>query len=470
MRFYWVQKYIFVFRIVQKNKSITKYLFVRFLKINHLLIYKKYLPLRKQKKQQIIVKKMNLIQKSGVACLAALMFTGSCFESKAQVTINLGELSNQLNTITTGVPFLMIAPDSRQGGMGEAGAATIADANSLHWNAAKLPFAKEGLGVSVSYTPWLRKLVPDISLSYLSFYKKIDDVQAFGASLRYFSLGDITFTDITGATTGTFNPNEFAVDAAYARKLSDEFSASVTGRFIYSNLASGFGSGADVSRAGITGAADIGLYYEKEILLGVSDATLAFGANISNIGAKIAYSSSGQDNFLPCNMRLGSRLTIDLDEYNSLSITADANKLLVPTNPVYDRDTITGRVLVNPDGSYKILSGQDPFAKNVIEGIFSSFGDAPGGGKEELREINYAAGLEYWYDKQFALRGGYFHESQTKGGRQFFTLGTGLKYNVFNINFAYLIPFANRAGGVQQVSPLQNTLRFSLQFDLEAFR
>jgi hypothetical protein len=414
---------------------------------------------------------MNLIQKTCAAfACTALMLTQASHQSYAQQTVNLAELSGQLNTITTGVPFLMIAPDSKQGGMGEAGAATIADANSLHWNAAKLPFAKEDLGVSVSYTPWLRKLVPDISLSYLSFYKKIDDIQAFGASLRYFSLGDITFTDITGATTGTFNPNEFAVDGAYARKLSDEFSASVSARFIYSNLASGFGSGSEVSKAGITGAADVGLYYEKEILLGVSDATLAFGANISNIGAKIAYSASGQDNFLPTNMRLGSRLTVDLDQYNSLSVTIDANKLLVPSNPVYDKDTLTGRVIVNPDGTYKILAGEDPYSKSVVEGLFGSFSDAPGGAKEELREINYAAGVEYWYDKQFALRGGYFHEAQTKGGRQFFTLGTGLKYNVFNINFAYLIPFANRAGGLQQVSPLQNTLRFSLQFDLEAFR
>ncbi len=378
--------------------------------------------------------------------------------------VNSGQLGGgDLNTITTSVPFLMISPDARAGAMGDVGVATSPDANSIHWNTAKMAFAKDKVGIALNYTPWLRNLVPDIALSYLSGYVQIDELQSFGASLRYFSLGDITFTNLNGETIATFRPNEFSVDAGYARKLSDHFSVGVALRYIYSNLAAGLDANQQ-TRPGQSFAGDISAFYTQPIEVFEKEAEMSFGLNVSNIGAKIAYTESGQSNFIPTNLRLGGTLKVEIDEYNSLAVSADVNKLLVPTNPIYQRDG-SGRIVFDPQGNPVIQQGEDPNQKSPIEGIFSSFNDAPGGFEEELREINISTGVEYWYNNIFAVRGGYFYEHPTKGGRQYFTMGAGLKYNVFNLNFSYLVPASTIQGG----NPLENTLRFSLLFDLQAF-
>ena len=360
-----------------------------------------------------------------------------------------------INTVTTAVPFLMIAPDSRSGGMGDVGVATTPDANSQHWNPAKYSFAKNAMGFSVSYTPWLRALIPDINLAYLSGYKKIDDKQSVSASLLYFSIGDITFTNDQGQTMGQFSPNEFAIDAAYSRLFGDNISGSVALRYINSNLTGGIEVGGAVSHPGQSIAADVSSYYQKDVIFSGKESKVAFGINFSNIGAKISYTENADKDFIPMNLRLGGALTTQLDDYNSIMFTADLNKLLVPTPPIYSDS-------VGDDGKQLILYGKDPNV-SVPTGLFQSFYDAPAGGKEELREITYSVGLEYWYAKQFAIRGGYFHEHATKGNRKFFTLGLGLKLNVFGLDFAYLIPTA-------QKHPLENTLRFTLTFDLEGFK
>lgn len=363
----------------------------------------------------------------------------------------------QLNTITTAVPFLLIAPDSRGGGMGDAGVASKPDANSIHWNPSKLAFIDNDMGLSMSVTPWLRNLVPDINLYYLSGYRKLANNQAIGASLRYFSLGDITFTDNFGNVIGQYKPHEFAFDVAYARKLGEEISAGLALRYIYSNLTGGIHVQNAESKAGTSVAVDVSTYYEKEMEMGKKDAILAFGANISNIGAKMSYTETGNKNFIPINLRLGGSTRINLDEFNQLGFVLDFNKLLVPTPPLYAKDPITNQPLVDANGNLVISHGKDPDVP-VVAGMFQSFGDAPGGFKEELKEVNISVGLEYWYDQQFAFRTGYFYEHASKGNRKFFTLGAGLRYNVFGLNFAYLIP-------TEQTNPLEGTIRFSLIFN-----
>lgn len=391
--------------------------------------------------------------------------------SLAAITEGYSQLTNRrqlggadLNTITTAVPFLMISPDARSGGMGDVGVAISPDANAIHWNAAKLAFAEDNMGLAMNYTPWLRNLVPDISLSYLSFYKKIDDLQTFGASLRYFSLGDITFTSITGEQIANFRPNELALDGVYARKLSDNFSIGIGLRYIYSNLAAGLDQN-NQTIPGQSAAGDISAYYENETEVLGKKGQIAFGASITNLGAKIAYTESGNSNFLPTNLRLGTAITAEIDDYNKITFAFDLNKLLVPSNPIYARDSITGQIQFDGNGNPIVAQGEDPNQKTVLEGVFSSFGDAPNGGIEELREINISAGMEYWYNNVFALRTGYFYEHPTKGGRQYLTFGAGLKYQVFNLNFSYLVPTTRLQGG----NPLENTLRFSMMFDLAAF-
>ena len=378
---------------------------------------------------------------------------------------NYKVIADQLNTITTAVPFLLITPDSRSGGMGDAGCASLNDVNAIHWNASKLGFADKKMAISVSYTPWLRKLVPDINLAYLTGYYKFKKRGTIATSLRYFSLGDITFTDANGQTTGQFKPNEFAIDVAYGTKLSDVFSVGGAVRFINSNLTGGALVESAQTRPGRSVAVDISALYKKEkVKLGDKKAIVAAGINISNIGAKMTYSDrngAGNSDFIPINLRLGGSLNISLDDYNSISILGDVNKLLVPTPPVYEVDATTGAIVTNANGPV-IAAGKDP-NRGVAEGMFGSFNDAPGGGKEELHEINYSFGLEYWYNHLLAIRGGYFYEHPTKGNRQFFTLGAGLKYNVFGLDFAYLIPTA-------QQNPLSNTLRFTLTFDFDAFK
>jgi len=363
-------------------------------------------------------------------------------------------LLGQINTITTAVPFLMISPDARAGGMGDAGVASSPDINSIAWNPSKLAFIEKNFGFSVSYTPWLRQLVNDISLSYVAGYLKLKKEQTLGISLRYFSLGNIDFTDNAGNSLGSFNPSEFSFDVAYARKLSDNISGGIALRYIHSNLTGGILVEGNASKAGNSVAADISAYYQNPVTVGKKDATLGIGLAITNIGSKISYTETGDKDFIPINLRLGPSLKLKLNDYNELSFLLDINKLLVPTPPIYSdsTDKITGK--------QEILFGK-PSDVSVPSGIFQSFGDAPGGFKEELKEYNLCGGLEYWYDKQFAFRAGYFFESALKGNRKYFTLGAGVRYSVFGLDFAYLIP-------TEQRNPLENTLRFTLSFDFSS--
>ena len=360
---------------------------------------------------------------------------------------------DNLNTITTAVPFLLISPDSRAGGMGDVGVATSPDANSLHWNPAKFAFVEDEVGFAVSYVPWLRALVPDINLSYLAGYKKLNKNEAIAMEMRYFTLGDITFTDVIGNNLGQYKPSEFTIGSAYSRKLSDQFSLAISGRYIYSNLTGGQSAGGITTNAGQSIAADVAGYFRKDIRIAKKDMELALGANISNIGNKVRYTETSTRDFIPINLRLGTALNADLDEYNKISFAFDINKLLVPTPPIYN-DSIDGQ----------IDFGQDPNV-SVVSGIFQSFGDAPGGFSEEMREINFSVGTEYWYDDQFAVRVGYFNEHNTKGGRKFFTFGSGVKYNVFALDFSYLI---NASRAINGNNPLANTMRFTLIFDFGA--
>lgn len=350
------------------------------------------------------------------------------------------------NTITTGVPFLSIAPDSRAGAMGDAGVATSPDVNSQHWNPAKYAFAESEMGIALSYTPWLRNLVKDIDMAYLVGYKRLDDQQTMSASLRYFSLGDISFMSEYGDPTGQQSPNEFAVDMGYTRLLSDNFSGAVALRYIRSDLTGGQMVNGTETHAGNSFAADVAFYFQKEIRVNRKNSIFASGINISNIGSKISYTDGETKDFIPTNLKLGLSYKTEMDKYNTITFALDANKLLVPTPDTTDVDIITGL------GS----------TKSPIAGIFSSFSDAPGGMSEEFKEINFSAGVEYWYNKQFAVRAGYFYEDVNKGNRKFFTAGAGLKMNVFALDFSYLLPVA-------QNNPLANTLRFTLSFDFEAF-
>ena len=383
--------------------------------------------------------------------ISLVLITIFSFNVYSQDVSGIDEIGrNNLNTITTAVPFLLISPDSRAGGMGDVGVATSADANSMHWNPAKYSFIDQEVGFAVSYVPWLRELVPDINLSYISGYKKLNKNDVIAMELRYFTLGDITFTDIIGNNLGQYKPNEFAIGSSYSRKLSDQFSLAISGRYIYSNLTGGQSAGGIATNAGQSIAADVAGYYVKDIRIAKNDMQLAFGANISNIGNKISYTETSTRDFIPINLRLGTALNADLDEYNKISFAFDINKLLVPTPPIYN-DSI-------PD---QIDFGKDPNV-SVVSGIFQSFGDAPGGFNEEMREINFSLGTEYWYNNQFAIRAGYFNEHNTKGGRKFFTFGSGVKYNVFALDFSYLI---NASRAINGNNPLANTMRFTLTFD-----
>ena len=370
------------------------------------------------------------------------------------INASFSQDEQQPNVITTAVPFLTIAPDARGGGMGDVGVATTADAYSLFWNPAKYAFIEKDFGAGVGYVPWLRGLVNDIGLASVAGYKRFGDKQAIAISLRFFSMGAVMFTNDVGQELGEVKPNEWTIDATYARKFSRTLSMAVAGRFIYSNLVPVNYSKYDV-RPGMSGAADIALYYHKEMeVKGLSAAWFDFGFNISNIGAKISYSSSSTlSDFIPTNLRIGPSFTMDIDEYNRLSFAIDLTKLLVPTPPIYYPDS-TG-----PDGKKVIEKGRDPDV-SVVKGMIQSFYDAPYGFKEELEEINVAIAAEYWYNKLFAIRAGYFWESKYKGDRQFFTLGAGLRYNVFGLDFSYLIPVKNN-------NPLQNTLQFTLLFNFD---
>jgi hypothetical protein len=359
--------------------------------------------------------------------------------------------AQDLNAIQTVVPFLTIAPDSRSGGMGDVGAATSPDVYSMHWNPSKFAFIDGESGVGVSYSPWLRNLVPDINIAYLTGYKRIDDKQVISGSLIYSSLGLVPLTDEWGNALRDINPNEFALDAGYSRIFAENLSGGLAFRFIYSNLTSGFSAGGEDTKPGTSFAADISGYYNKDVTILSKDGQLAFGLIFSNIGSKMSYSDAQTSDFIPMNMRIGSSGTIELDQYNKISISFDINKLLVPTTPQY-----------STTNSDSIVAGKDPNVA-VPVAIFQSFIDAPGGFKEELQELTYSYGVEYWYNSQFAIRGGYFHENETKGNRKYFTAGAGFRLKVFTIDFSYLMPLS-------QNHPLARTLRFSLAFDFNALR
>ena len=357
-----------------------------------------------------------------------------------------GKVENGNRIISTGVPLLLIAPDSRAGAMGDVGAASKPDANSIHWNAAKLSFTEKKAGLSFSYTPWLRQIVSDIKLMYLSGYYKIDDRSTVGGSLTYFSLGSIDFFSEEGISTGTYKPNEFAFDLAYSMKLSNNLSLSLTGRYIRSDLTQGQNVGTTQTHAANAAAADLGLYYQNKLSIDLPS-EYAFGLQISNLGTKISYSDNMESSFLPANLRLGGRYTMDFDQFNNLSLMVDLNKLLVPTPPVY-----------NEDGS--IYAGMDPNV-GILQGAIQSFYDAPNGLKEEMQEISLSVGAEYWYNKVLAVRAGYFYEAKNKGARQYLTVGAGLRYNVMGLDISYLISTSALSN-----NPLKNTLRIALTFDL----
>ena len=344
------------------------------------------------------------------------------------------------NPIVTAVPSLSIAPDARAGGMGDIGAATTPDVNSQFWNPAKYVFMESDAGFSISYTPWLRKLVSDIDLAYVSGYWKLDKQQAFSASLRYFSLGNIDIVDIQGTFMQSAHPNELAVDLGYSRLLSDKFSVAVALRYIRSDLNNGINlAGGTEMVPGSAVAGDVAAFFKTPIALPSVDATLNLGLNISNIGSKISYDKNTSSNFIPTNLRLGGSFDYPMDKFNKISVSLDLNKLLVPT-----QNSMTAK-------EYSDLS--------PLTGIFKSFSDAPGGFKEELREVMWSLGAEYAYNNQFFVRGGYFNESQYKGNRKYFTAGAGFKLNIFQLDAAYIMSTA-------QSNPLDQTLRFSLSFDL----
>jgi hypothetical protein len=353
-----------------------------------------------------------------------------------------------LNVIQTVVPFLTIAPDSRAGAIGDAGVATSPDLYSMHWNPAKYAFIDGNGGFAMSYSPWLRALVPDINLALLTGYYRIDSKQVLAGSLMYSSLGEIQFTDDYGNYQSTHNPNEFSVDVAYSRLFSEHWSGGVALRFIYSNITGGQYVGSTETKAGTAFAADASAYYTTALKLGSKTGKISAGMNFSNIGSKMSYTSDEDPDFIPMNMRLGTTFTVDLDRYNTIGISFDINKLLVPTPPVYE------------DG--EIVAGKDPNV-SVPVAIFQSFYDAPNGFGEEMHEISESIGIEYWYNQQFALRTGYYNQADCKGNMKYFTAGAGFRLSVFSLDFSYLIP-------ITQNNPLARTLRFSLGFEFDSLR
>ena len=379
---------------------------------------------------------------------------------------NAQDVKNQLNPIYHGANSLAIAPDARAGGMGDIGAASDPDVNSQYWNPAKYPFCISRAGVSLNYTPWLRQLTHDIDLANITGYYRLGDYDALSSSLRYFSLGEVY--ESLDEDAQSFRPYEMAIDLAYSRMLSETFSAGVALRFIYSDLAYK-GEGSDALKPASAFAADIALYHNGYINLGGHESQLGWGLNVSNIGSKLSYDSGNTSEFIPTNLRLGTSLLVPFDEYNTLSISADANKLLVPTRPTMDQYV---KHMVSTEGGeskdyekdyggYRTwLEGEGYFNVSPISGIFKSFHDAPNGFKEEMQEIQWSVGLEYSYNNQFFLRGGYHYEHPNKGNRTYYTVGAGFKMNVFSLDAGYVISTA-------QSNPLDQTLRFSLAFDMD---
>ena len=378
----------------------------------------------------------------------------------------------KLNTITTALPFLSITPDSRAGAMGEAGTALSGNSTSIYWNTSMLSFAEKKAEIGVSYVPWMRQLTNDISLSYLSGYYKVNDRHSIGGSLRYFSLGEITFTDNNGAVIRNDKPSEYEITGAYAFKLSDKFSFGVNGKFAYSNLTGGLVVGGVNTKAAVAGASDLSFtYYNKDAKIGGTEGVYVFATTINNVGNKISYSENAKRDFLPMNLKIATSYKANFDKYNSLLYCLELQKLLVPSPPVY------------ATGSANIASGKNNDI-GVISGMLQSFYDAPGvvevdangaqvqnadGSyavykgtrlKEELSEINVATGMEYWYNNVFALRTGFFYENKNKGNRRYVNFGAGFKYNNLGIDMSYLVSVSGKN------SPLANTLRFTLRYTI----
>lgn len=362
---------------------------------------------------------------------------------------------DMFNPVNTSVTSQMIAPDARAAGMGDVGVATDPDVNSQYWNPAKYPFCISRAGVSLNYTPWLRQLVSDMDLAYLSGYYRIGDYSAVSASLRYFSLGEVmtNYDSTTGESNGmTINPYEMSFDVAYSLMLSEKFSLAAAVRWIYSDLTYDY---TDDTSPGSAFAADIACYYNDYINIGVRECQLGIGLNISNIGSKITFGGDDNSEFIPTNMRLGLALMVPIDEFNRFTIAADANKLLVPTYPKQEEGESTE--------DYQQRVQKEYYDVSSISGIFKSFGDAPGGFKEELQEINWSVGAEYVYNDKFTLRAGYHHESENKGNRKYFTVGAGFRMSAFSLDCGYVIATAKS-------NPLDQTLRFTLGFDMDGIK
>ena len=390
--------------------------------------------------------------------LFLIVLTISGFSSFGQNSVIISGQDPNRRVITTAVPFLNFAPDSRHSGMGDVGVATSPDANSAHWNSGKLAFIKEDLGFSLSYSPWLGKLVNDMSLSYLTGFKKIDENSAFAFDLRYFNMGDIQLTDGFGNTLGEFNPRDIAIGGTYSRKLSQNFGLGISSRFIYSNLSGNISSaGGTEAKAGISVGVDVGLYYQKPIFVGAKDGTWSWGVGITNIGPKITYNSAEDLDYIPTNFRIGTAYSINFDPVNTLTFALDFNKLMVPTPPLYATNE-DGTLATDENGNLIIEAGEDP-NRALISGMFGSFSDAPDGFTEEMKEFTISFGVEYQYAEKFALRTGYFYENPEKGGRRYFTMGLGFDLNKIGFDFSYLVPQV-------QNHPLAETLRFSLLYTI----
>lgn len=378
--------------------------------------------------------------------LAALTLMGI-----SPLTATAQEKVDMFNPEKNSVTSQSIAPDARAGGMGDVGAATDPDVASQFWNPAKYPFTISRAGVSLNYTPWLRQLVSDIDLAYLVGYYRIGDYSAVSGSLRYFSLGEVFYGD-TNDTQMTLNPYEMSFDVAYSIMLSEKFSIAAGVRWIYSDLTYNYD---DTSSPGSAFAVDLAAYYQNYVNIGQRECQLGIGLNISNVGSKINFGGDENSEFLPANLRLGASLMVPVDEYNRFSIAVDANKPLVPTMPV--------KMDGESDEDFITRKQNDYYDVSPISGIFKSFGDAPGGFKEEMQEIRWSVGAEYVYNDKFSLRAGYHHESENKGNRKYFTVGAGFKMNVFSLDAGYVIATAKS-------NPLDQTLRFSLSFDMDGLK
>lgn len=401
--------------------------------------------------------------KNVLKAMGLLALVSGAATAQAQ-NVSRSQLAGQQNVITTAVPFLTITPDSRRAGMGDAGVASSPDANSVYWNAASLAFAEKNAGIATSYAPWLRSLVPGISYNYLAGYGRINKRSVIGGSFRFFSFGEINFTDDVGNPMGKFNPSEYAIDVCYATQLSKHWAIGTTLKYINSNLAGTRPLNGITPKVGRSGAGDLSAIYNGKTKMKVKgekkDLKYSVGINLQNLGAKITYSDKTNREFLPAMFKIGTAWSYDIDQYNSITAMFDLNKLMAPTPGVNILRNYTGGDSMDIDNNlvYERTKSDDP----VITAALKSFADAPGGFKEEMKEWNYSFGLEYIYAKQFMLRGGYFHEPTTKGNRKYMTFGFGIRYKLFGLDAAYLVPFVQR-------HPLQNQLRFSLLFDLQAF-